>query len=85
MAPAYGIARAATCTLTRRLDAWATLFGMRSPRPRKPVSPPTVTLLWPLFRYSAIRDAYILRLIGGRRGPVLVVRRPVDHGARSTA
>jgi len=58
---------------------------VRSPRRRRPVAPSTLTLLWPLFRYSAIRDAYVLRLIGGRRGPVLVARRPVDHGARSAA
>jgi hypothetical protein len=33
----------------------------------------TLTLLWPLFRYSPNRDAYILRGVGGSIGPVLVV------------
>jgi len=33
---------------------------VRSPRRRRPVAPSTLTLLWPLFRYSAIRDAYVL-------------------------
>jgi len=58
---------------------------VRSPRRRRSVAPSTLTLLWPLFRYSAIRDAYVLRLIGGRRGPVLVMRRAADHGPQSTA
>jgi len=58
---------------------------VHSPRPRRSVSAATVTLLWPLFRYSPIRDAYILRAIGGRRGPVLVVRRGVDWLPRSAA
>ena len=34
----------------------------------------TLALLRPLFRYSPMRDAYVLRAIGARRGPVLVVR-----------
>jgi len=49
------------------------------------VSAATVTLLWPVFRYSPIRDAYVLRAIGGKRGPVLVVRRGVDRLPRSAA
>jgi hypothetical protein len=31
----------------------------------------TLVPLRPLFRYSAARDAYVLRLVGNRRGPVL--------------
>ena len=51
-------------------------------RPRREVAPRTVTLLTPLFRYSYSRDAYILRGIGGKRGPVLRVQttRPVPAG-----
>ena len=30
-----------------------------------------LTVLWPAFRYSRRRDAYILRVVGERRGPVL--------------
>jgi hypothetical protein len=29
----------------------------------------------PLFRYSAVRDAYVLRVVGRRFGPVLRVNR----------
>lgn len=47
---------------------------MRTPRPRRPVSPRTVALLRPLFRYSPNRDAYVLRAIGRSLGPVLTVR-----------
>jgi hypothetical protein len=39
------------------------------------VNGPALTLLWPLFRYSMSRDAYVLRLVGNRAGPVLVRRR----------
>ena len=39
----------------------------------------TIVLLRPLFRYSPIRDAYVLRGIGGARGPVLVVKPGVKH------
>lgn len=46
-----------------------------TPRQRHPVSPATVRLLSPLFRYSIGRDAYVLRGIGNRRGPVLTVHR----------
>ena len=42
-----------------------------------------IALLWPLFRYSQSRDAYILRLVGNRVGPVIVRRwakeRPVGR------
>jgi hypothetical protein len=39
------------------------------------VSPRTARLLTPVFRYSIGRDAYVLRGVGNRRGPVLTVRR----------
>jgi hypothetical protein len=44
-----------------------------------------VALLRPFFRYSPMRDAYILRGIGGSVGPVLVVRPRFDRRARSAA
>lgn len=40
-------------------------------RPRREVSPGLIRLLAPLFRYSAGRDAYVLRGVGNRVGPVL--------------
>lgn len=43
-------------------------------RPRKPVPRLVLWLLRPAFRYSLTRDAYVLRRIGRRRGPVLVRR-----------
>jgi hypothetical protein len=43
----------------------------RTPRRRHYVSRPTLALVKPLFRYSLGRDAYVLRGIGGSRGPVL--------------
>jgi hypothetical protein len=47
-----------------------------TPRPRRHVSPWMLTLLRPLFTYNVHRDAYVLRAIGTRRGPVLRLRRP---------
>jgi hypothetical protein len=44
---------------------------MRSPRPRRHVNPVLIKLLRPVFRYSPGRDAYVLRGVGGRFGPVL--------------
>jgi O-antigen/teichoic acid export membrane protein len=41
------------------------------PRPRRRVSPTVLFTLRPLFRYSVIRDAWILRGIGESYGPVL--------------
>ena len=40
-------------------------------RPRHHVPAWLVRLLWPVFRYSTSRDAYVLRAVGQRRGPVL--------------
>ena len=48
---------------------------MRStPRPRREVSPALITALAPVLRYSTARDAYVLRGIGSKRGPVLKPR-----------
>lgn len=44
-------------------------------RPRRPLSPATLWLLRPAFRYSPVRGAYVLRFVGRKRGPVLVDRR----------
>lgn len=49
----------------------------RVPRPRHQVSALTIRLASPAFRYCSYRDAFILRLIGERFGPVLTVRDPV--------
>jgi len=40
-------------------------------RPRRYVAHHWLTLLGPALRYSSTRDAYVLRGVGGRRGPVL--------------
>lgn len=45
------------------------------PRPRHYVAGATLRLLAPFFRYSEHRGAYVLRLIGSRRGPVLKLNR----------
>jgi len=48
---------------------------MRSvPRTRHQVSPRAVRALSPFFRQSYGRDAYVLRGVGNRWGPVLQVR-----------
>ncbi len=44
-------------------------------RPRRYLARHWIVLLRPLFRYSAPRDAYVLRAIGGSLGPVLRVDR----------
>lgn len=44
---------------------------VRAQRPRHYVSRATLALMQPLFRYSLSRDAYVLRVIGNSRGPVL--------------
>jgi hypothetical protein len=47
------------------------------PRPRRYVSRHLLFVLAPITRYSAARDAYVLRGVGGRVGPVLrAERRP---------
>lgn len=42
-----------------------------TPRPRRSVGPCAFTLLRPVLRYSHSRDAYVLRVVGNRYGPVL--------------
>jgi len=44
-------------------------------RPRRYVSRHWLALARPLFRYSAVRDAYVLRVVGRRVGPVLRLER----------
>jgi len=44
----------------------------RPKRPRREVSSATLRLLRPFFRRCWTRDAWILRVVGNRRGPVLV-------------
>ena len=51
-------------------------------RSRHYVSSATLLVLSPLFRYSLTRDAYVLRLLGQRVGPVLRANRR-HRGARS--
>ena len=58
----------------------------RQPRPRREISKPTLTLLRPFFRYSISRDAYVLRGVGNRVGPVLRLRAAIDSpGDRAAA
>ncbi len=40
-------------------------------RPRRYVSPVTLTAMRPVLRYSSTRDAFVLRVVGSHRGPVL--------------
>ncbi len=47
-------------------------------RPRRYVARHWLLLVRPLLRYSAVRDAYVLRVVGRRMGPVLRVDR--RHG-----
>ena len=52
------------------------------PRPRRPVSRRRARWLRVLgFRYSDFRDAYVLRLIGERYGPVYQVQREPQPGS----
>ncbi len=44
-------------------------------RRRRYVARPWILTLRPLLRYSATRDAYVLRAVGGSRGPVLRINR----------
>ncbi len=53
-------------------------------RPRHYVAKHWITLLSPVMRYSAARDAYVLRVVGRDVGPVLKVdrrRTRMQHGA----
>ncbi len=51
------------------------------PRPRRYVRSGLLTVAFPLFRYSMTRDAYVLRLVGQRFGPVLRVNRRRRSGS----
>jgi hypothetical protein len=42
-----------------------------APRPRRELRPVILVALRPFLRYSTVRDAYVLRVIGNRWGPVL--------------
>jgi len=44
-------------------------------RPRHYVPRPTFLLLRPLLRYSTTREAYVLRIVGIRFGPVVRIDR----------
>jgi hypothetical protein len=46
-------------------------MASRVPRPRRTVNPVLMMLLRPLFRYSRTRNAFVLRVVGRRFGPVL--------------
>jgi hypothetical protein len=51
-------------------------------RTRRQVGPFPLFLLRPFLRFSNSRDAYILRFVGARTGPVLQRRRSVPPAAR---
>jgi hypothetical protein len=51
-------------------------------RPRRYIAGPWFLALKPVLRYSATRDAFVLRGIGNSRGPVLRVDRR-RHGKPS--
>jgi hypothetical protein len=57
---------------------------MRTKRPRRYMGRHWLMLMRPFLRYSKVRDAYVLRLVGRRAGPVLRVdrrpRRPRPYG-----
>jgi hypothetical protein len=50
-------------------------------RPRHYLAPWVLVTARPFFRFSASRNAYVLRVIGGRAGPVLMrdQRRHTSH------
>jgi hypothetical protein len=50
-------------------------------RPRRYVARHWLLLARPLVRYSRLRDAYVLRVVGRRTGPVLRVDRRLVGGA----
>jgi hypothetical protein len=54
---------------------------MRTQRRRHYVPAPLLTVTRPLFRYSATRDAFVLRIAHGRTGPVLKRERRRDKGS----
>jgi hypothetical protein len=46
-----------------------------SPRPRRHIPPKALAVLKPFLRFSDSRQAYVLRGVGNRFGPVLAVPR----------
>jgi hypothetical protein len=54
---------------------------MKSQRPRHYVPAPLLTVTRPLFRYSATRDAFVLRIAHGKTGPVLKRERRLSEDA----
>lgn len=48
-------------------------------RPRRYVSRPWLMALKPMLRYSATRDAFVMRAIGNSAGPVLRADRRKTH------
>lgn len=54
---------------------------MHAVRPRRYVHPAVLAVLRIVFRYSETRDAYVLRLIGNRYGPVLKPSDPAPRAA----
>lgn len=46
----------------------------QSPRTRREIPKVALVALSPLFKFSPNRDAYILRAVGRRHGPVLARR-----------
>ena len=53
----------------------------RIARPRRYVSQVQLYAMAPVLRYSALRDAYVLRFVGETRGPVLRRERRRDQRA----
>jgi hypothetical protein len=54
------------------------------PRRRREVAHGAVLALRPLLRYDARRQAYVLRVVGNRTGPVLRSRRDWRHPVQRT-
>jgi hypothetical protein len=49
------------------------------PRRRHQLAPGIAPLIWPIFRFSHPRQAYVLRGVGNRIGPVLFVNRTAER------
>jgi hypothetical protein len=50
------------------------VFEARKPRRRHEVHPALLSVARVIFRHSDGRDAYVLRVVGDRHGPVLTRR-----------
>lgn len=50
-----------------------------SARPRREINRRVILVVKPFFRYSLGRDAYVLRGVGNRIGPVLRARGESSH------